>query len=68
MTKPQDGNQPERRSTRTTLQETSSDNTVDVRPPNGGYGWICVGCICLINAHTWGINGVSLHTLLYSST
>ncbi|KAI2996971.1 hypothetical protein CBS147346_9056 [Aspergillus niger] len=57
MTKPQDGNQLEQRSTRTTLQETSSDNTVDVRPPNGGYGWICVVCICLINAHTWGING-----------
>ncbi|KAL4787738.1 major facilitator superfamily domain-containing protein [Aspergillus varians] len=22
----------------------------------GGYGWMCVLCIFLINAHTWGIN------------
>lgn len=27
-------------------------------PPDGGYGWICVGCVFLINAHTWGINSV----------
>ncbi|MCJ1308081.1 Tubulin beta chain (Beta tubulin) [Agyrium rufum] len=25
-------------------------------PPDGGYGWVCVACIFLINAHTWGIN------------
>ncbi|KAL3456540.1 MFS general substrate transporter [Aspergillus heterothallicus] len=24
--------------------------------PEGGYGWVCVLCIFLINAHTWGIN------------
>ncbi|RAL17418.1 MFS general substrate transporter, partial [Aspergillus homomorphus CBS 101889] len=24
--------------------------------PEGGYGWVCVACIFLINAHTWGIN------------
>lgn len=28
---------------------------VDV-PPDGGYGWVCVACCFLINAHTWGIN------------
>ncbi|KAJ5671311.1 hypothetical protein N7507_000438 [Penicillium longicatenatum] len=22
----------------------------------GGYGWVCVACTFLINAHTWGIN------------
>ena len=27
-------------------------------PPNGGYGWVCVVCVFLINAHTWGINFV----------
>ena len=25
-------------------------------PPDGGYGWVCVLCCFLINAHTWGIN------------
>jgi len=25
-------------------------------PPNGGYGWVCVFCVFLINAHTWGVN------------
>ncbi len=30
---------------------------VDV-PPNGGYGWVCVACSALINAHTWGLNSV----------
>lgn len=24
--------------------------------PNGGYGWVCVVCVALINAHTWGLN------------
>ena len=23
-------------------------------PPDGGYGWVCVGCAFAINAHTWG--------------
>ena len=31
----------------------------DYVPPNGGYGWVCVVCVFLINAHTWGINFVS---------
>lgn len=25
---------------------------------DGGYGWVCVLCVFLINAHTWGINSV----------
>jgi len=29
-------------------------------PPDGGYGWVCVGCAFLINAHTWGVNSVCL--------
>ena len=28
-------------------------------PPDGGYGWVCVICVFLINAHTWGFNFVS---------
>lgn len=26
--------------------------------PDGGYGWVCVACTFLINAHTWGVNSV----------
>lgn len=25
-----------------------------------GYGWVCVVCTFLMNAHTWGINAVRL--------
>ncbi|KAL7791286.1 major facilitator superfamily domain-containing protein [Trichoderma ceciliae] len=25
-------------------------------PPNGGYGWVVTASICIINAHTWGMN------------
>ncbi|KYK57566.1 monocarboxylate transporter [Drechmeria coniospora] len=25
-------------------------------PPNGGYGWVCTACVCVVNAHTWGLN------------
>jgi hypothetical protein len=32
---------------------------VDV-PPDGGYGWVCVACVFLINAHTWGVNSVCI--------
>lgn len=24
--------------------------------PDGGYGWVCVVCVALINGHTWGLN------------
>ena len=27
--------------------------------PDGGYGWVCVACMLLIIANTWGVNGVS---------
>ena len=33
----------------------TSEKQLDV-PPDGGYGWVCVACCFLINAHTWGLN------------
>ncbi len=32
-------------------------------PPDGGYGWICVICVFMINAHTWGLNFVGFPCL-----
>lgn len=37
--------------------ETQKSAVPDVIP-NGGYGWVCVGTIFTINAHTWGMNSV----------
>ena len=38
-------------------------------PPDGGYGWVCVVCVFLINAHTWGLNFVSLaSTVVFGSS
>lgn len=51
-------------SARTITKQTSNP------PPDGGYGWVCVVCTFLINAHTWGINSVSIpsHCLSLFST
>ena len=27
-------------------------------PPDGGYGWVCVGCNFTVNAFTWGLSAV----------
>lgn len=39
-------------------ERIKDSNSVDV-PPDGGYGWVCVACVFLINGHTWGVNSVS---------
>ncbi|KAL0767128.1 hypothetical protein CaCOL14_010697 [Colletotrichum acutatum] len=31
----------------------------------GGYGWVVVGCVFLINAHTWGLNSTYAVFLAY---
>lgn len=28
------------------------------KPIDGGYGWVCVGAVFLVNFHTWGLNSV----------
>lgn len=40
------------------LQKTVTEvSFVDV-PPDGGYGWVVVGCCFMVNAMTWGVNSV----------
>lgn len=36
-----------------TSQEAVNSNN-DAKVPDGGYGWVCVACSMMINAHTWG--------------
>ncbi|KAJ5344573.1 major facilitator superfamily domain-containing protein [Penicillium brevicompactum] len=38
--------------------EPITTDAEEVKPPeiDGGYGWVCVVAVFLINAHTWGIN------------
>lgn len=46
------------------FQEQSEQPICDTKPvdlpPDGGYGWVCVACCFLINAHTWGVNSVKI--------
>ncbi|OJI90340.1 hypothetical protein ASPTUDRAFT_52214 [Aspergillus tubingensis CBS 134.48] len=49
-------------------EQTQSSAPIEV---DGGYGWICVLCVFLVNAHTWGINrayGVFLAHYLDTNT
>lgn len=45
---------------KSTENEPDATDPEEVKPPeiDGGYGWVCVVAVFLINAHTWGINSV----------
>jgi MFS family permease len=45
-------------------QDSTEEYTPDI-PPNGGYGWVCVGAVATINAHTWGMNSAYAVFLAY---
>ncbi|KPI40333.1 putative transporter MCH2 [Cyphellophora attinorum] len=34
---------------------SSSSATQNIDCPDGGYGWVCVGCVFAINGFTWGV-------------
>ena len=40
-----------------TLQSSGSDLAADP-PPDGGYGWVCVASVFIINGFTWGVTAV----------
>lgn len=42
------------------INVTNNDNTGEDSPPDGGYGWVCVGACFTINCFTWGTVSVSL--------
>ncbi|KAF4631551.1 hypothetical protein G7Y89_g6580 [Cudoniella acicularis] len=53
------------------LEQTQAEVKIADVPPDGGYGWICVACVSLINGHTWGLNssyGVFLAHYLQANT
>lgn len=41
-------------------EEAANVATVEPVPPDGKYGWVCTFAVFMINAHTWGVNAVSL--------
>ena len=42
------------------VAETSSEKSEELAPPpDGGYGWVCVGACFIINAFSWGLTTVS---------
>jgi hypothetical protein len=47
---------------------TTWESAEESNLPDGGYGWVVVGCIFLINAHSWGMTSVRPHYYLYKST
>ncbi len=46
------------------LQAIDSQQTAEAegdiaKPPDGGYGWVCLACCFASNCFTWGITSVS---------
>lgn len=65
MFRPYSGDQPARAPTRRHVERESEkskgEDDIDngsEKLPNGGYGWVCVGCVFWINVCTWGISSV----------
>ncbi|KAI5209056.1 MFS general substrate transporter [Aureobasidium subglaciale] len=58
-----EGSVPSEKESPPTALMNSEQQPTDVVPatepppaPNGGYGWVNVACVCIINGHTWGLN------------
>jgi len=40
--------------------DTEDQSPVVTKPPDGGYGWVCVAACFIINCFTWGVIAVRL--------
>jgi hypothetical protein len=47
---------------------TTWESAEESNLPDGGSGWVVVGCIFLINAHSWGMTSVRPHYNPHKST
>ena len=54
-----DGTQPDEKGA-LALALNDFDSQADP-PPDGGYGWVCVASVFIINGFTWGITAVRSH-------
>lgn len=41
-------------------------NLVADPPPDGGYGWVCVASVFIVNGFTWGVNAVRLSPWIHA--
>ena len=42
----------------TVVSSSGDSNEVADPPPDGGYGWVCVASVFIVNGFTWGVNAV----------
>ena len=58
-----DGSERQRRAPSHQLFHVDRENSPIIpepeAPPDGGYGWVCLGAMFMINCFTWGVIAVS---------
>ena len=42
-----------------------ASNSAADPPPDGGYGWVCVASVFIINGFTWGVSAVRSKEFTY---